>query len=88
MVSDKRSGPPGGAGATREPRPVGARPGSINRGFASVDPERQREAELAGGTTAVEDGALAGHQRGSVPPGVPGRPAEARPPRARRTGGE
>lgn len=54
MVSDKRRGSQGGSGAARGPRPVVTRPGSVNRGFASVDPERQREPVAEGGSAAQE----------------------------------
>lgn len=68
MVSDKRGGPQGGSGAGRGPLPVVSRPGSVNRGFASVDPERQCETGVAGGKAA--DG-------GEDLPGAPGHRAPA-----------
>lgn len=80
MVSDKRGGPQGGSGAARGPRPVVTWPGSVNRGFASVDPERQRE--------TVADGGSAADERGKVPPARGGRApvggAAAQPTPARR----
>lgn len=39
MASDNQ----GGRGAGHGPRLAVTRPGSVNRGFASMDPERQRE---------------------------------------------
>lgn len=79
MVSDKQGSSRGGAGAARGPRPVVARPGSVNRGFVSVDPERQRE--------TVADGGGAAHERGNVPEARGGRAPRkgaAQPVRARR----
>lgn len=79
MVSDKQGSSQGGTGAARGPRPVVTRPGSVNRGFASVDPERQRE-------TVADSGAA--EQRGNVPQARHGRAprggAPAQPTRARR----
>ncbi len=49
MVSDKRGGRPVEPGAARGPRAAVNRPGSVNRGFASLDPERQCEADAEGG---------------------------------------
>lgn len=71
MVSDKRGGP----GAVQGPRPVVTRPGSVNRGFASVDPERQREPVAEGG-----DAADAG---GKTQEAVASRAGRARPPTGR-----
>lgn len=80
MVSDKQGSSRGGSGAARGPRPVVTRPGSVNRGFVSVDPERQRE-------TAAEVGGAA-HERGNVPEAREGRAPRkspgAQPTRARR----
>lgn len=56
MVSDKRGGPQAGSDAVPGTRPVVTRPGSVNRGFASVDPERQRETVAEGGDAANERG--------------------------------
>lgn len=84
MVSDKQGSSRGGAGAARGPRPVVTRPGSVNRGFVSVDPERQRE--------TVADAGGAARERGTVPQARAGRAprkgAAARPTRARRAGEE
>ena len=95
MVSDKRGGSQGGPGAVRGPRLFGTRPGSINRGFESVDPERQREPVTEGGDPAREQARTqepgaraAGGQRAPASAGA------AQPRRARRgrgdpeTGGE
>ncbi|MHB1124006.1 MAG: hypothetical protein ACYC0T_14985 [Ramlibacter sp.] len=80
MVSDKQGSLQGGSGAARGPRPVVTRPGSVNRGFVSADPERQRE--------TVADGGSAAHERGNVPEARDGRAprkgAAAQPARARR----
>lgn len=78
MVSDKRGGP---VGAARGPRPVVTRPGSVNRGFASMDPERQREPVAESGNAADDNGKL---------PEAPGRRAPASgaavPPKGTRRG--
>ena len=79
MGSDKRSGAPGATGAARGPRPVVKGPGSVNRGFESVDPERQREADAEGGNAA--------HQRGRMDGPLP-RPVRARRPPASGGAGE
>lgn len=71
MVSDKQGSSQGGAGAARGPRPVVTRPGSVNRSFVSVDPERQRE--------TVADGGSAAHERGKVPEARGGRAPRKRP---------
>lgn len=80
MASDKQGSSQGGSGAARGPRPVVTRPGSVNRGFASVDPERQRE--------PVADGGGAADERSNVPEAGDSRAARgsaaARPPRAKR----
>lgn len=80
MVSDKQGSSRGGSGAARGPQPVVTRPGSVNRGFVSVDPERQRELVAEGGSAA--------HERGNVPEARAGRAprkgAAAPPARARR----
>jgi hypothetical protein len=80
MGSDKQGSSRGGAGAARGPRPIVARPGSVNRGFVSVDPERQRE--------TVADGGSGADERGNVPKAREGRAprkgAAAPPTRARR----
>lgn len=93
MVVDKRGGSPSGPGAGRVPRPVVTRPGSINRGFASVDPERQREAVAEAGDAPVEGGRK--HEAASAPArerrapasGGAGQPGAARRHRAQ-PGGE
>lgn len=76
MGSDKRGGAQGKAGAGRGPRPVVTGPGSVNRGFASVDPERQREPDAQGGSAADDDaripqeGRRVPASRAATPPGV------------------
>lgn len=89
MVAEKRGGPQGGSGAGRGPRPLVMRPGSVNRGFASVDPERQREPVVEGGDAARGDGktqepaprAGRGHR-------APASGGTAQPTRARRRRGD
>lgn len=54
MASDNQ----GGRGAGQGSRQAVARPGSVNRGFASMDPERQRE--------VADQDRKAARQRGSA----------------------
>jgi len=44
MPSERKQGTPAAPDPLRRPGQFGSRPGSPNRGFASVDPERQRQA--------------------------------------------
>jgi len=53
------SGNQGGRGAGHGPRLAVMRPGSVNRGFASMDPERQCE--------AADQGRKAARQGGNAP---------------------
>ncbi|NKE67157.1 hypothetical protein RAMLITH_15135 [Ramlibacter sp. RBP-2] len=83
MVSERQGGSRGGSAAAGRPRPVATRPGSVNRGFASVDPERQRE-PVAGGNAPDEHGKVPPSRGGRGPVGG----AAAQPARARRARGE
>lgn len=52
MASSNQDGKQGNPGG----RQRGSQPGSTNRGFASMDPERQREIASQGGKAAHESG--------------------------------
>lgn len=88
MVSDKRGGSQVGSGAARGPRPVVTRPGSVNRGFASVDPERQREAVAEGGSAAQERNKVPKARATRPPSGAPAQPTRARRARGEPDAGE
>lgn len=56
MGSDKRGRQPHGSVAGRGPLPPVTGAGSVNRGFASVDPERQPERGAQDSSAAEEGG--------------------------------
>lgn len=56
MASENQGGGQRAPGPGSGPRRVAVRPGSVNRGFASMDPERQREIASQGGKLAQEGG--------------------------------
>jgi len=80
MASDKR----GGRGAGQQ-RPVPAPPGSVNRGFASLDPERQRETVGQAGHAPAADATAAGKGRERGAPATRRRPPRGTAPPARAT---
>ena len=53
MASERKRG----AGPAQRPPPTAPRPGSRNRGFASMDPERQPEAGMPGDVNAPQPAA-------------------------------
>lgn len=63
------SGNQGGRGAGHGPRLAVMRPGSVNRGFASMDPERQCE--------AADQGRKAARQGGDAPEAAAQQASEA-----------
>lgn len=56
MASENQAGRQRAPGPGSGPRHVAVRPGSVNRGFASMDPERQREIAGQGGKAVHQGG--------------------------------